>query len=178
MVGWVSFCLSTLLFWQFYLSLLGLILSFYRYFKKEISIKTFLYQNVLLPWFIFLNLTKTKIAWYLYPVIPQFAFYIAYTLTLIKPKFIKLGILSIFSLWLIHQAVFKQNLLTTFIRKKTLITKPHWPPKIIATHWWGEHLAMIFYFKKPLHFFILFIVFKLKLTNMIAELLILRTFLL
>ncbi|MBI3620492.1 glycosyltransferase family 39 protein [Candidatus Roizmanbacteria bacterium] len=26
------------------------------------------------PWFIFLNLTKTKIAWYLYPLFPQFAY--------------------------------------------------------------------------------------------------------
>ena len=29
-----------------------------------------------LPWFLFLNLTKTKIAWYIYSVIPQFAFLI------------------------------------------------------------------------------------------------------
>ncbi|OGK15497.1 hypothetical protein A2774_04350 [Candidatus Roizmanbacteria bacterium RIFCSPHIGHO2_01_FULL_39_12c] len=37
-----------------------------------------LYSSFLLPWFIFLNLTKTKIFWYLYPAIPQFAFLAVY----------------------------------------------------------------------------------------------------
>jgi len=40
--------------------------------------KTSFFALIFLPWFIFLNLTKTKIEWYIYPVIPQFVFLSVY----------------------------------------------------------------------------------------------------
>jgi len=164
----------------FYLSLLGMVLSFYRFLKKQTSNQVFLYQHAFLPWFIFLNLTKTKIAWYLYPVIPQFAFYSAYPLTLIKNKYWQLLGFGAFALFLIYQAVFSKNLLGTFYSqedahiKAAKYAKQHcatlavlvpdytrqtyWTLKkmnltITTTNWWGEHPSMVYYFGKPLRFF-------------------------
>ena len=42
------------------------------------------------PWFVFLNLTKTKIEWYIYPVLPQFALLAVYPLVLLRKKAILL----------------------------------------------------------------------------------------
>jgi len=164
----------------FYLSLAGFILSLYRFYKKKLSARTFLWQNALLPWFLFLNLTKTKISWYLYPVIPQFAFYSASLLTLIKPRLLRSCLFVFVFSWLIYQGVFKQNLLKTFYSKEdthiiaaktakiscdslavlvpNYTRETFWTLKkmnltIQTTSWWGEHPSMVYYFGKPLRFF-------------------------
>lgn len=47
------------------------------------------------PWFVFLNLTKTKIEWYIYPVLPQFALLAVYPFVLLRKKTIFLIIVGI-----------------------------------------------------------------------------------
>lgn len=56
----------------------------YVFFKnKKQQFSSFL-SLFFVPWFVFLNLTKTKIEWYIYPVLPQFAFLASYPLSFIK----------------------------------------------------------------------------------------------
>ncbi len=62
-----------------YLSILGIVFVFIDYLKKK-DIKFLFHSLFFVPWFLFLNLTKTKIAWYIYPVIHQFAFLSVYFL--------------------------------------------------------------------------------------------------
>jgi len=64
----------------------GIILT-YTYIKNK-NMKQYLFTLFFIPWFIFLNLTKTKIAWYIYPVLPQFALLSSYPLTFFKNKLI------------------------------------------------------------------------------------------
>lgn len=69
-----------------WISIAGTILVILNLFQdliKKNKIGKYLYSFFILPWFIFLNLTKTKIFWYLYPAIPQFAFLSVYPLILI-----------------------------------------------------------------------------------------------
>ncbi|MGB9707298.1 MAG: hypothetical protein ACPL1D_00900, partial [Microgenomates group bacterium] len=69
-----------------FIALLGFILITYLFLKRRISINQSFYFNLFLPWFLFLNLTKTKIFWYLYPSLPQFAFYIAFLINWVYKK--------------------------------------------------------------------------------------------
>lgn len=64
----------------------GIVLVAYRFIKKRVNHTTVLYILFLLPWFLFLNLTKTKISWYLFPAIPQIALLMAYPLSIIPNK--------------------------------------------------------------------------------------------
>lgn len=63
----------------------GLVILF-QGLKKNTDIKKNFFLVFFVPWFIFLNLTKTKIAWYIYPVLPQFALLSSYPLVLMKSK--------------------------------------------------------------------------------------------
>jgi 4-amino-4-deoxy-L-arabinose transferase-like glycosyltransferase len=166
--------------WLFSLSVLGIFLSFYKFTRKKISTTTFLLQNAFLPWFIFLNLTKTKISWYLYPVLPQFAFYAVLPLSLIKHKAVRWLVSFSLILLVIYQALIKQNLLTTFYSqndthiKTAKLAKQHCQSLAVlvpsytretfstlkkmgltieTTSWWGEHPSMVYYFGKPLRFY-------------------------
>ncbi len=166
--------------WLSLLSLVGIITSGYLFLQKKITAKVFLLQNAFLPWFLFLNLTKTKIAWYLYPVIPQFAFYASYVLTLVKSKPIRFGIFLIMAGYFIYQGIVQENLLGTFYSQEDAHIKiaktarqkcdnlavlvpdytreTYWTLKkmnltIESTSWWGEHPSMVYYFAKPLHFY-------------------------
>lgn len=82
--------------WFVVLMLVSIGIFVYRGFKKKETDQHLFHALFLVPYFIFLNLTKTKIGWYLFPVIPQAAFLTAYPLLLLKkfrPIFIILGIL-------------------------------------------------------------------------------------
>ena len=57
------------------------VLAYEFLFKKK---REAFFSLILLPWFIFLNLTKTKIEWYIYPVIPQFVYLSMYPVKYIK----------------------------------------------------------------------------------------------
>lgn len=69
-----------------FFSLYGFFLMIWFWFKKRISFKKFFQLNVFLPWFLFLNLTKTKIFWYVYPVLPQFALYFGFLMDFFQKK--------------------------------------------------------------------------------------------
>lgn len=64
--------------------LLGSFIIIKKYLAKKINDNIIFLSIAFIPFFLFLNLTKTKISWYLYPTILQFAFLIAYPLILLK----------------------------------------------------------------------------------------------
>ncbi|MEO6509101.1 MAG: hypothetical protein ABIO02_04045, partial [Patescibacteria group bacterium] len=70
--------------WFSLISLAGITILTYQFFKKKIDAATYLLSVVFVPWFIFLNLTKTKIEWYIYPAVPQIIFLMLYPLHLLQ----------------------------------------------------------------------------------------------
>lgn len=160
----------------FYSALIGLLIIAIQYFQKKITSKILLISLYLLPWFIFLNATKTKIFWYLFATIPQFAFLAFYPLTVFKNKKIIFHILIFVSFgFIFYQAVFKQRFFSTFyskydsvyylakaakkncdqlsilIDKKTrndFETLDKLGLLITTTKWWGNHPAILYYFGK------------------------------
>lgn len=79
-------------------SLIGLLLIFYFFWKKKINLENFFQLNYFLPWFLFLNITKTKIFWYVYPAIPQFALYFGFFITFLEKRIFSSRTKSIFLL--------------------------------------------------------------------------------
>lgn len=67
----------------------------YSFFKEKSKRYLTLLAVFFVPWFVFLNLTKTKIEWYIYPVLPQFALLASYPLILLRKKTILLIITGI-----------------------------------------------------------------------------------
>lgn len=65
-------------------ALVGIVLLLKQNLFKKFNDEKILLGLILIPWFIFLNLTKTKISWYLYMFVPQVSFLISYPLTLLK----------------------------------------------------------------------------------------------
>jgi 4-amino-4-deoxy-L-arabinose transferase-like glycosyltransferase len=103
----------------FYLSLLGLFLIFLLFTKKRITFEKLFFLNLFLPWFLFLNLTKTKIYWYLYPAIPQFSLYVGFLVNFLQKTFhhnISKKAVFIFALLAVSYFGIKKNnfFLTTF----------------------------------------------------------------
>jgi hypothetical protein len=132
------------------------------------------------PWFIFLNLTKTKISWYLYPVIPQFIFLAFYPLMLFKRQTIKVSLFILILVFLLYNGIVKDQFFNTFYSsnaphiqlsrsanklcsnlavlvspgaRETYKTLKDMRLTIATTNWWGEHPSMVYYFQKPLKFF-------------------------
>lgn len=162
----------------FWIALIGLILTIILYFKKE---KKLLYSLFLFPWFMFLNLTKTKIFWYFYAAIPQFAFLAAAPLEFFKKKKIIYIALSIFLIGTtVYQSFVKQNIfanvysryephyyLATYAKEncKTLhilmnettrndfATLENMGLLITTTKWWGNHPSIVYYAEKPVFFY-------------------------
>ena len=161
----------------FWMALIGLIVVLIKYNKKNWKLFNALY---LLPWFIFLNLTRTKIFWYFFAVIPQFGFLATAPLLLFKKRskiyhfFIVLLIAVLF-----YQSVITRNVLATVYSKP----EPHYYLSrdangrcnrlyvlidsrtrnsfaqlerlgllITTTKWWGSHPSMVYYFEKPIEF--------------------------
>ncbi|NMB84233.1 hypothetical protein GYA28_02995 [Candidatus Roizmanbacteria bacterium] len=164
----------------FWLSIIGGIIVFLKLLKNKFSEKDALIGFYLLPWFIFLNLTKTKIFWYFLPAIPQFAFLAVFWIKQIKIKpimvFFGLSLLII----LLYQSFVKQNVLATTYSKPesyyylSLYAKDRCPSLnvlmdnksresfatlekmgllITTTKWWGNHPSMVYYFGKRINFY-------------------------
>ncbi|OGK08746.1 hypothetical protein A2767_06120 [Candidatus Roizmanbacteria bacterium RIFCSPHIGHO2_01_FULL_35_10] len=109
------------------------------YLAKHKNYDWVLYSLFLMPWFVFLNLTKTKIFWYLYPAIPQFAFLAVYpfhvilngakhseessgsvkrTLRSLDPSlFLRMTVTLLIIAFIFHQNFIKTNFFTTFYSK-------------------------------------------------------------
>ncbi len=160
----------------FYFSLIGLLLIIIQYFQKKLSSKAILYSFYLLPWFVFLNVTKTKIFWYLFATISQFAFLTFYPITLLKNrKIIFYVLIFIYFGFIFYQAVFQKQFFTTFYSKydqvyylattakkncdqlnilvdpKTRMdfeTLDNLGLLITTTKWWGNHPSVLYYFGK------------------------------
>lgn len=60
--------------WLSILAFLGSIIFVFKFYNDK---RKLIYGFAFFLWFIFLNLTKTKIFWYIFPAIPQIAFFIA-----------------------------------------------------------------------------------------------------
>ncbi|CAN5176475.1 hypothetical protein BH09PAT2_BH09PAT2_07430 [soil metagenome] len=164
-----------------FVSIVGLGIILWQWYKKQIKMKELLYALFLFPWFLFLNLTKTKIFWYSHPYIPQFAFLILYPISLLKKvnKYIYSVALILIFVGLLHFYFFKQNVysvqyatkephheLAMFANEQcnemTMLMNPTERKKIIdlesldltitTTKWWGEHPSMVYYFDKKLNF--------------------------
>jgi len=164
----------------FYLSLLGVLIISVQYLQGKLSAKNIFYGLYLLPWFIFLNATKTKIFWYLFATIPQFAFLTFYPLVFLKNKKVLFTLLTaMLMIIVLYQTILKQKLFTTFysqydsyydlaittkkncdsltllIDKKTrgdFATLDRMGLLITTTKWWGNHPAIVYYSGKPTDF--------------------------
>ncbi len=163
----------------FWLAIIGGLIIFLKLLKERLPDKETLVCFYLLPWFIFLNLTKTKIFWYFLPAIPQFAFLsIAWIKQIkIKPLVVILGI-SLLSI-LIYQSFIKQSVLAVTYSKPesyyylSLYAKDKCPSLnvlmdkssresfatldklgllITTTKWWGNHPSMVYYFGKKINY--------------------------
>ncbi|MCA9372200.1 hypothetical protein KC726_04880 [Candidatus Woesebacteria bacterium] len=146
--------------------------------NRENHDKHFLYANALLPWFAFLNLTKTKIHWYIFPALPQFPLLILYPLTLLK-KYKKwyFGILAVVCVAICYQALFKEklqnytysklephhilaqeantscsaiDLLVDRTGRETMQTLKDMDLTITTSDWWGSHPSMMVYFNNKI----------------------------
>src|SRR3989339_1096851 len=100
----------------FYLGIVGGLVTLIRFFRNFISSKEVFFSFYLLSWFIFLNLTKTKIFWYFYPAIPQFAFLAVFWLKQIDKKIVRIVLGLLLVAILCYQSN-KQNVLATSYSK-------------------------------------------------------------
>ncbi len=164
-----------------FLSVVGVCVIAGQWYKKQIKNKELLYALYLLPWFLFLNVTKTKIFWYSHPYIPQFAFLILYPLILVKKLPFRLyGILiTVLSLTILWHYLYKEQIYTvqyatreshhdlaeyaaTRCNKLYMLMSPTERKKIVdlesmdltitTTTWWGQHPSMVYYFGKKIDF--------------------------
>ena len=161
-------------------SVLGFALLIYQWARKYLSDKKLLYALFIVPWFIFLNLTKTKIFWYGHPYMPQFAFLMIYPLcTLKKARLIYIAIIIISVTVILQQYFFTSNVLNNFYSSndphhKIAKTANHYCDElnvviepegrvayqtlknmdllISTSRWWGNHPSMVYYFHKKLNF--------------------------
>jgi len=160
--------------------LIGLVSLFIWFKRNKFESGKLFYALYLLPWFLFLNLTKTKIFWYVYAAIPQFGFFAVSSGLLFKKnkKFYWIFI-TLLTLGIFYKAFFIDNLLTTYYSKE----EPHYYLSLYAkskcedlnvllnkqgrksfdeldklgllittTKWWGSHPSMVYYFEKKINF--------------------------
>jgi 4-amino-4-deoxy-L-arabinose transferase-like glycosyltransferase len=132
------------------------------------------------PWFLFLNLTKTKIDWYIYPVIAQFAFLGIYLLTVIKKyKLIIVLVFLVFLAMIFKNNLLNNSLLTTYYSsyddsyrlaiysknvcknidvfvdrdsRQTHDTLKDMNLLIGTSEWWGNHPSIVYYSDKKVNF--------------------------
>lgn len=163
-----------------WISIIGFIMLIRNFIKKHLNLESVFFALFLLPWFIFLNLTKTKIFWYLYPSLPQFAFLAVYSiLVLRKFKIVYIGGLIIVIQILLNANFIKKNFFTQYYSS----FEPHYYLSVFAkdkcknlsvvvdpstrqafatlasmnllittSKWWGNHPSIVYYFQKPVDF--------------------------
>lgn len=162
-----------------WLSILGGIFIIYEWFKKKKDEKL-LMSLFFIPWFLFLNLTKTKINWYIYPVVFQFAFLAAYSLESVKnKKIIKYSLSAIIIIFILisnfkdgrffktlysseddayHIALAAKKRCSRFTylvspdTRQANATLKSMNLTITSTEWWGDHPRVVYYFGKPVTF--------------------------
>jgi len=163
----------------FWLAIVGGLIIFLRLLKEKRPGKEMLISFYLLPWFIFLNLTKTKIFWYFLPAIPQFAFLAVVWIKQIKVKSLAITLGIFLLVILIYQSFIKQNVLAITYSKpepyyylslyakgrcselnvlmdkssrESFATLDKLGLLITTTKWWGNHPSMVYYFGKKVNY--------------------------
>lgn len=164
----------------FFLSLAGLATTIYLYLKKRIDEKQLLIALYLLPWFLFLNATKTKIFWYFFAAIPQFGFLAVTPLLLFrKHKKILIVLAVILTLSIAYVRIYKENVfekdyasydarynLSIFAKdrcselielvdpstRETFATLKSLGLLISTSKWWGSRPSTVYYFGKHVTF--------------------------
>lgn len=162
------------------LSVVGLITLAIQYFRKKISENVLLAATYLLPWFLFINISKTKIYWYLYPALPQIAFLMVYPLTLIQKWKISITIVCIYIIFTLlnrniiqyhsisnsysqYDSTYEMSItvrnkckdLTYLIPQDTrqiTATLNSMGLLITTTKWWGDHPSIVYYSQKKVNF--------------------------
>lgn len=157
----------------------GIIYVCYQWIKKRNDLN-FFYLLFFVPWFLFLNLTKTKIAWYIYPVIPQFAFLAAYiTEILMKYRYAQLLIAVVFCLSVVaynfgdnafiktqysseddsykiallaRSKCEKLDYLVDTQTREANKTLKSMNLLITSSEWWGNHPRVVYYFGKKVQY--------------------------
>ena len=151
------------------ISIVVLTISLIRNKSKEAY-----FSLLFFPWFLFLNLTKTKIAWYLYPVLPQFVYLAVYCISFIKKVWIQvvtaLAALFIFfhffgyslsapltthySQWESYDTIAidakkagckNLSILVSENTRTSYKTLKSMDLIIHTTDWWGDHPSMAYY---------------------------------
>jgi 4-amino-4-deoxy-L-arabinose transferase-like glycosyltransferase len=165
---------------QFKWLLIPIAISFgaltYEFFVKKR--KEAFFAVLFVPWFIFLNLTKTKIAWYIYPVLPQFAFLSVYFIRYVRKSWMQVGVGAIilfsffntiapinsylttaYSQWGEYQRIAQDAnaskdcgevaVLVSKTTRESYATLKSMDLVIHTTTWWGDHPSMAYYANMP-----------------------------
>ncbi|MCX6731231.1 MAG: hypothetical protein NTZ55_05265 [Candidatus Roizmanbacteria bacterium] len=155
-----------------------LVLAYEFFIKKR---KEAFFAVLFFPWFIFLNLTKTKIAWYIYPVLPQFAFLTVYLIRYISKDWIKIVVTCAVLFYFFKTVTPINSYLTTHysqVEDHQLIaqdakkvgctdvailvssntrtsykTLKSMDLVIHTTTWWGDHPVMAYYADMPTQYY-------------------------
>lgn len=165
-----------------YFALLAIISVFFivRDYMKKKDLLTLTLALFFVPWFLFLNVTKTKIDWYLYPVIAQFAFLEVYLVFVLK----KYRILAFFVFVIVTGVIIRQNILNNSLlstyyssfdesyhmaiyaknncreinvlidrdSRQTHDTLQKMNLLIGTSEWWGNHPSIVYYSDKKVNF--------------------------
>ena len=159
-----------------YGSILGLFMVFYSFMKQK-NYKSLMLRTFFVPWFLFLNLTKTKIEWYIYPVVSQFAYLSVFTLLTVKKyKYIYTLSITLVTVFVLYQNLEGGKLLSTqystsddpykmamFVKsncanlnylvspetRDTYKTLQGMNLTITTTSWWGDEPRIVYYSDRP-----------------------------
>lgn len=165
--------------WWCVLIIASFIVLFFVHRKNSKTRASILPHLLFFPWFIFLNLTKTKITWYLYPVIPQLAYLAVYPLLFIKNKVLQFTVGTLLLLLTIFAVWNKEKPLTSYYSQydgyyfaaraankecsaiTVLVDKEYRKNRLVlqklnllitTTDWYSNHPALVYYFEKPVTF--------------------------
>jgi len=159
-------------------ALVGTVILFYQIIiKNNVSLLPYLF---FVPWYLFLNLTKTKIFWYFFSSIPQLAALALYPLTLFRKKKVIYYFLLLATFGYLIFTISKSNILKTNFSKEesyyylslyagkhcseldillnpttrnSFATLENMGLLITTTKWWGSHPSIMYYFGKKVNLF-------------------------
>jgi len=159
-------------------SLIGFVYLLKEFVKKK-DLLEIIKLLFFVPWFFFLNLTKTKIHWYIYPVLSQFAFLASYPLKIFKKSWVSIIIMLTLVGIIFNRNLFNRSFFNTHYstfdqyydlaifakencRNMTVLIDPesrktHDELKkmnllISTSEWWGNHPSIVYYYEKKLIF--------------------------
>jgi len=163
-----------------FLASIGFFTLIFQWLRKKLNDKNLLFSLFFIPWFLFLNATKTKIFWYGHPYLGQFALLMVYPLVVLKRfRLLYMSILLIIIGMILQYYFVQQTVLDDFYSSvdphytlakeasnkcKTLYmviepegriasqTLERMNLLITTSKWWGNHPSMVYYFTGDLTF--------------------------